>query len=216
MTTEEEKKEPSMAEILASIRQILENNGTDGKNVSADDGGDILDLTPDMIVEEGKILTAAGNAYLQKKPPVDETTALPSFASDNDVLVPAEEMPAAKQPAREASFRAAGLPSAERGSAETLSGAETTADVSAEIIDSFTRMFEQNDFRRHAEKPVFDADALLRQIVASAVAERLDERMLQNLVKQTVVPVLEEWLSHYLPRLVADEVRRLTGKNAGF
>ena len=51
--------------------------------------------------------------------------------------------------------------------------------------------------------------------IASAVAERLDERMLQNLVKQTVVPVLEEWLSHYLPRLVADEVRRVMVKAGG-
>ncbi len=73
-------------------------------------------------------------------------------------------------------------------------------------------MFEQNDFRRKTEQPVFDADALLRQIAQQAVSARLDNLMLQNMVKETIVPVLEEWLSHYLPKLVAEEVERVMVK----
>lgn len=97
------------------------------------------------------------------------------------------------------------------------SGREETssADVSEEIISSFTRMFEQNDFRRRAEQPAFDADALLRGIARQAVAEKLDNRMLQETVRETVIPVLEEWLSHYLPKLVAEEVKRVMVKAGG-
>lgn len=91
----------------------------------------------------------------------------------------------------------------------------SSADVSEEIISSFTRMFEQNDFRRRAEQPAFDADALLRGIARQAVAEKLDNRMLQETVRETVVPVLEEWLSHYLPKLVAEEVKRVMVKAGG-
>ena len=76
-------------------------------------------------------------------------------------------------------------------------------------------MFEQNDFRRRAEQPAFDADALLREIARQAVAEKLDNRMLQEMVRETVVPVLEEWLSHYLPKLVAEEVKRVMVKAGG-
>ena len=212
MAAEQENNEPSMAEILASIRRILENGGSSGEAAVRDD--EVLELTPSMMVEEGKII--AGDKPLPSAPKTadfEESASIfadvselsgnagaatereKKFVGDNHIDAPAAEKPAA--------LEAKNFPA---------SGA---TDVSAEIIDSFTRMFEQNDFRRHAEKPVFDADALLRQIVASAVAERLDERMLQNLVKQTVVPVLEEWLSHYLPRLVADEVRRVMVKAGG-
>lgn len=45
--------------------------------------------------------------------------------------------------------------------------------------------------------------------------KRLDNRMLQETVRETVVPVLEEWLSHYLPKLVAEEVKRVMVKAGG-
>ena len=66
-----------------------------------------------------------------------------------------------------------------------------------------------------AEQPAFDADALLRGIARQAVAEKLDNRMLQETVRETVIPVLEEWLSHYLPKLVAEEVKRVMVKAGG-
>ena len=251
---EQENKELSMAEILASIRKILEESGADEALRRKEAEEEVFELQPSMIVCEEPVSAAKPEipsavpgrlrAEARKTRVADEETA-EYFAGANRHFAAAEEFPAAgadvfslpgvivgrpeekaaavpseekKAPAEEA-VSPSMVPASENDEPEktvhACRGKTSSADVSEEIISSFTRMFEQNDFRRRAEQPAFDADALLREIARQAVAEKLDNRMLQEMVRETVVPVLEEWLSHYLPKLVAEEVKRVMVKAGG-
>lgn len=251
---EQENKELSMAEILASIRRILEESGADEALRRKEAEEEVFELQPSMIVCEEPVSAAKPEipsavpgrliAEARKTRVADEETA-EYFAGANRHFAAAEEFPAAgadvfslpgvivgrpeekaaavpseekKAPAEEA-VSPSMVPASENDEPEktvhACRGKTSSADVSEEIISSFTRMFEQNDFRRRAEQPAFDADALLREIARQAVAEKLDNRMLQEMVRETVVPVLEEWLSHYLPKLVAEEVKRVMVKAGG-
>lgn len=251
---EQENKELSMAEILASIRKILEESGADEALRRKEAEEEVFELQPSMIVREepapaakpeipsavpGRLISEA-----RKTRVADEETA-EYFAGANRHFAAAEEFSAAgadgfslpgvivgRPEEKAAAVRAEekNTPAEETVLPPAVSAAEpderekaapagreetSSADVSEEIISSFTRMFEQNDFRRRAEQPAFDADALLRGIARQAVAEKLDNRMLQETVRETVIPVLEEWLSHYLPKLVAEEVKRVMVKAGG-
>lgn len=196
MAAEQDNKELSMAEILASIKKILAENEPDEKGMLPEEGKKIPQISLPQREEKDEIdvqtvSAAFGEALNERKP----------FAVNDKAAERVTQMPYATI-----------APQEEKDSVFT----QASTDVSDEIINSFTRMFEQNDFRRQAEQPQFDADVLLRQIVNQAVAEKLDNKFLQNTVKETIIPVLEEWLSHYLPQLVAEEVERVlvkTGKH---
>lgn len=211
MAAEQEPKELSMAEILASIRKILEENGAEESRRHQDDDDEVLELTSSMIVAE----TSKAVPTRKEENFAAKTEIIPDFESElrpvrqpSPIFKP-EPHPEAPQPEHrpEPPHRHPEAPRPPKPAPQPVS-----RDVSEEIIRSFTRMFEQNDFRRKIEQPVFDADALLRQIARQAVSARLDNLMLQNMVKETIVPVLEEWLSHYLPKLVAEEVERVMVK----
>ncbi len=203
MAAEQEPKELSMAEILASIRKILEENGAEEARRHQDDDDEVLELTSSMIVAEASPAKKEENFAAK-------TEIIPDFESE---LLPVRQPSPASKPEPHPEHRPEPPhPHPEAPRPPKPEPHPVSRDVSEEIIRSFTRMFEQNDFRRKTEQPVFDADALLRQIAQQAVSARLDNLMLQNMVKETIVPVLEEWLSHYLPKLVAEEVERVMVK----
>ncbi len=203
MAAEQEPKELSMAEILASIRKILEENGAEEARRHQDDDDEVLELTSSMIVAEASPAKKEENFAAK-------TEIIPDFESE---LLPVRQPSPASKPEPHPEHRPQPPhPHPEAPRPPKPEPHPVSRDVSEEIIRSFTRMFEQNDFRRKTEQPVFDADALLRQIAQQAVSARLDNLMLQNMVKETIVPVLEEWLSHYLPKLVAEEVERVMVK----
>ena len=223
MAAEQEPKELSMAEILASIRKILEENGAEETRRHQDDDDEVLELTSSMIVAEAnEVVPAKKEENFAAK-----TEIMPDFESElRPVRQPLPPKPEprptpdqAREPHPEPHLHPERRPEPPhphpRPEAPRPPKPEphpVSRDVSEDIVRSFTRMFEQNDFRRKSEQPVFDADALLRQIVRQAVSARLDNLMLQNMVKETIVPVLEEWLSHYLPKLVAEEIERVMVK----
>ncbi len=241
MAAEQEPKELSMAEILASIRKILEENGAEESRRHQDDDDEVLELTSSMIVAE----TSKAVSTKKEENFAAKTEIIPDFESElrpvrqpspifkpephpeaprppkpvpqpehrPEPPHPHPEAPQPPKPAPQPEHRPEPPhPHPEAPRPPKPAPQPVSRDVSEEIIRSFTRMFEQNDFRRKTEQPVFDADALLRQIARQAVAARLDNLMLQNMVKETIVPVLEEWLSHYLPKLVAEEIERVMVK----
>ena len=218
MAAEQEPKELSMAEILASIRKILEENGAEESRRHQDDDDEVLELTSSMIVAE----TSKAVSTKKEENFAAKTEIIPDFESELRPVrqpspifkpEPHPEAPRPPKPAPQPEHRPEPPhPHPEAPRPPKPAPQPVSRDVSEEIIRSFTRMFEQNDFRRKTEQPVFDADALLRQIARQAVAARLDNLMLQNMVKETIVPVLEEWLSHYLPKLVAEEIERVMVK----
>ncbi len=208
MAAEQENKELSMAEILTSIRRLLEESGGEKDKRREKEEDDVFEMSPvttDRV--EKPLFESIRPAAVETSVAEKENTPAPR-ADFLYTPVPGalRENAVAEEPA---AFHA-GKVSADARQKET--DIQPAADVSEEIINSFTRLFEQNDSRRRAEQPAFDADALLRQIVGQAVAEKIDNRMLQNVVRETVVPVLEEWLSHYLPKLIAEEVERVMVK----
>ena len=218
MAAEQEPKELSMAEILASIRKILEENGAEESRRHQDDDDEVLELTSSMIVAE----TSKAVSTKKEENFAAKTEIIPDFESELRPVrqpspifkpEPHPEAPRPPKPVPQPEHRPEPPhPHPEAPRPPKPAPQPVSRDVSEEIIRSFTRMFEQNDFRRKTEQPVFDADALLRQIARQAVAARLDNLMLQNMVKETIVPVLEEWLSHYLPKLVAEEIERVMVK----
>ncbi len=249
MAAEQEPKELSMAEILASIRKILEENGAEEARRHQDDDDEVLELTSSMIVAEAspakkeenfaakteiipdfesELLPVRQPSPASKPEPHPEHRPQPPHPHPEAPRPPKpeprpEHRPEPPHPHPEAPRPPKPEPRPEHRPEPPHPHPEAprppkpephpvSRDVSEEIIRSFTRMFEQNDFRRKTEQPVFDADALLRQIAQQAVSARLDNLMLQNMVKETIVPVLEEWLSHYLPKLVAEEVERVMVK----
>ncbi len=243
MAAEQEHKELSMAEILASIRKILEESGADEALRRKEEEDEVFELDSSMIVREepqpvlkseipsaapGRLMSEALKMQAAEEVIADEAASVyfapkmpqktvSEVAADEKLTAAAEKsnlavernMPAEEIFASAVEKQDDVVPAAASRATQTEKAA---ADVSEEIIDSFTRMFEQNDFRRRAELPAFDADALLRGIVKQTVAEKLDNKMLQEMVRETVIPVLEEWLSHYLPKLVAEEVERVMVK----
>ena len=189
MAIEQENKEPSMAEILSSIRQILEETNFSNNEKNIND--DILDLTPAMMVNTNENYQIKGSIPVQ---PTDFVNGTVKKTSDEEEII---KYQTSLQDVNDINDK---------------QKTDLTTDVSKEIINSFTHLFEQTDYRRRTEKPIYDADALLRQIVEKVISEKLDNHMLQNVIKENIVPVLEEWLSHYLPRLVAQEVERVIVK----
>lgn len=204
MAAEQDNKELSMAEILASIKKILADNEMGGKGILSTDTKKMPEVSLPVREEPKKseaenVSAAFGNCLSCPKEF--------SIVEKDEILEQADDMQSPY-----VSLENNEHTSTEPTQTPKLQDEPKDGNVSEEIISSFTRMFEQNDFRRHAEQPQFDADALLRQIVNQAVAEKLNNKFLQNTIKETIVPVLEEWLSHYLPKLVAEEVERVMVK----
>ena len=188
-----------MAEILASIKKVLAENGI-GNEVAS----------PSAEVKLPKI-----SLPVREQEPEVPTQLQVSAAPQSDVLNEENlcENPVEENAENEDKNPYVYIESEEEEVKNSEECEKVVAqNVSDEIINSFTRMFEQNDFKRQTEQPQFDADALLRQIVNQAVSEKLNNKFLQATVKETVVPVLEEWLSHYLPKLIAEEVERVMVK----
>ena len=204
MAAEQDNKELSMAEILASIKKILADNEMGGKGILSTDTKKMPEVSLPVPEEPkkseaenvsaafGDCLTCPKEFSIVEKEEIQEQT--------DDILTPYISL----ENNEYVSTESAQIPERQDEPKDN--------NVSDEIISSFTRMFEQNDFRRHTEQPQFDADALLRQIVNQAVAEKLNNKFLQNTIQETIVPVLEEWLSHYLPKLIAEEVERVMVK----
>ncbi len=211
MAAEQENKELSMAEILTSIRRLLEENSGEKDKRWEKENDDVFEMSPMTTGHVEKPFFESIHPAATKAMPEKETT--PALRTDflyAPVPGALRENAAVEEPAAPNAGVYVGRETANALPKET--NIPPATDISEEIINSFTRMFEQNDFRRRTEQPAFDADALLRQIVGQAVAEKLDNRMLQNVVRETIVPILEEWLSHYLPKLIAEEVERVMVK----
>ena len=196
MATEQDGKELSMAEILASIKKILADNEL-GKKEDPKMGKKDLPSVSLPFRETGY----KGNDFDSSVAYDSDVTYEKEFAIKDKVFPNENEQKCMPY-----------LSSKDETLIDSDGARKEANNVSDDIINSFARMFEQNDYRRHTAFPQCDADALLRQIVSNAVSEKLDNKFLQNAVKETIVPVLEEWLSHYLPKLVAEEVERVMVK----
>ncbi len=199
MAAEQDSKELSMAEILASIKKILADTEVNADNKKTSEEPLMPKISLSASDETNFADAETTNSYAAPFLPISPKDTPPvaeKEADEEDMKIPylalhEDEQSVSGQKLRESSH---------------------PQNISDEIIDSFTRMFEQNDFCRQTNRQQIDTDALLRQIITQTVAEKLDNAFLQKTIRETIVPVLEEWLSHYLPKLVAKEVERVMVK----
>jgi cell pole-organizing protein PopZ len=189
--------DPSMDDILASIRRILNDDDKTAK--TAADG--VLVLDPSMIVEEAGSLAEGGNAPEQAEtvaapvpatersiqPEIERPTlATPGETVHSDLVIDEPPFPAPISVARDAPA----------GAAPNLV-APAAAAAAATSVGALMRTLA-------AERSA----AVSRGVVT-----------IEDLVREEIRPLLKAWLDNHLPplveRLVQAEIERVVGRNAG-
>ncbi len=198
---EQEKKELSMDEILASIRNILQDSNDEDAALSHDNE-EVFELSSDMMVKESnqvfdKNLEAkkqsffASSAYLENKEDNSSSFSKDGFVSKDNYFSNVEKK------SFDMSF---------------ANKKEITENVCDNIIKDFANIFEQNKPLKQSQNMDFDAKNLLDKIVLEAIENKITNEVLEDIVKNTVVPVLSNWLKLYLPKIVEKEVERVMVK----
>jgi len=85
-------------------------------------------------------------------------------------------------------------------------------EVSENMIKSFAQLFEEQNPTAMVSVSREDAGRLLEEIVRNAVADKINDCLLNAAVKEKIVPVLDNWLKLYLPEIIHQEVERVMAK----
>lgn len=175
---EQEQKELSMDEILASIRNILhESNAVTPQPYLQEE--EIFDLSPSMIVKQEAVPTIKVVEEVVVKDHTAAKKAQAVVADHDDMIKTAEKI---------------------------------SNDVSAEIIGSFSELFEQKNTSNNCDECSFDANKLIEQIVFNAVSAKISNELIYKIVKDKIIPVLNDWLKLYLPKMIEQEIQRVMVK----
>lgn len=250
MSTSAAAQEPSMEEILASIRRIItdEEDRTEpesGSEPAEDDGIDVV--ASDSAEQEED--TVSDNRSMSS----DDLDAL--FVSDTESV---EESASDQKPGSgpkpafapddgsEADSVVAAHPADDDDDVVQLTAAEIDDEDDAEfdaetdelpIVEGMDVMFDEDDGTESADmsKPA-DADPKAQESEFENLISRQTEqsvsqafsslsglvvsnqtKTMEDLVKEMLRPMLQSWLDQNLPplveKMVAAEIRRLTGKN---
>jgi cell pole-organizing protein PopZ len=195
MADAKDQHEPSMEEILASIRRIISEDGTEGAPAAAPAGAaaargddDVLVLTEE-VDSEGEPLRA-GEAEPEPEPaplpeppppPVNEDLGNePSVTLSEPELAPAEPEPAPASPTAEFGRRLI---------------SDTTAAASLSALSELVS-------RTHREPNI--------QSMPLGNAQRT----LEDITRELLRPILKDWLDDNLPELVERIVREEIGRLA--
>lgn len=196
-------QEPTMEEILASIRRIISENddpnaaaatkpaaAPDARPPTAEDG--VLELT-DMVGADGKVvnLAAAKSAPAVNIPEPPAKEEFPTMAEPTPE--PAPKSPAAEMPADDIELAASEpAPAARSNSDDSLLAAGTAAASTA----AFAALAQQLGRK---------ADDGAQPTASLSIGSG---RTLEDLVKEMLRPMLSEWLDANLPGLVERMVKR--------
>lgn len=175
--------EPSMEEILASIRRIISEDSQTRRTTTGERSeGGVLDLT-EMLTSDGSVVSLASRrTVLAPASPVPEQApAAPTIEKQiNDKL---EESPSSNFP----------VPGKER------EPVMTEADARANVLSD-------NAFEASATSLSRLAKAVKREAALRALSLD-DDRRIEDLVQDALQPLLKEWLDRNLPGLVDQLVR---------
>ncbi|MBS0559070.1 MAG: DUF2497 domain-containing protein [Proteobacteria bacterium] len=193
--------DPSMEDILASIRRILsEDEAQNAPPAGQDDG--VLQLDQAMMVPGSKPSPPPASAAPAAPSPAAAPSAAPPFAAAPPPPPPQAAMPAAAPPPAEP-FP---LPMQEKRAVEPTPAAPA-APASAEALV--------------APEAATAAAGLVGNLVRTLSAERTTRvnaggPTIEDLVRQEIRPLLKEWLDTHLPplveRLVRAEIERVVGR----
>lgn len=232
---EQDPKELSMDEILASIRNILQETSGEGTPRPLDDEDDVFELSPAMMLEEKQ------NREQNEVPLFgpQENLEVPDL-SDVSVPSPALDKAVPAAPAAPLPFGTAIVTEKAVAGDETISRTPAIAEevrpkpqkvevrptaapaapafaprrqAAASMIKSFAQLFEEQTAATAPVVSQFDAGKLLEQIVRNAVSDKINDQLLNAAVKEKIVPVLDSWLKMYLPQIVKQEVERVMAKD---
>ena len=189
---EAQQQEPSMEEILASIRRIISEDGEEGEEQasSADAAG-----SAEAPAEEAPAPELADDDVLELTNVVDE----------DDKVVSTEDSAASEQDITEADE---GLELADHEAPDAAAVEAEPEPVSA----------DEGDGLLSEDKADAAADAFANLMGAMSVATPLgaEGKTLEDIVMALMRPLLKQWLDANLPplveRVVRDEIERVVGR----
>jgi cell pole-organizing protein PopZ len=186
--------EPSMEEILASIRRIIAEDGDTAAAPAAvvekpQRGEEVLELT-EVVEEDGTVVSiSAGN----KKPAVEPAPPPPRAMFDVEAAAPPRAEPEPPPPPPPAPPPPAPPPPSFESDDERLVS-ERTASASISALSQLSALGARDQL---GSMPLGDAG-----------------RTLEDLVRELLRPMLRDWLDANLPqlveRLVQEEIRRMS------
>lgn len=197
MSAEQAQREPTMEEILASIRRIISE-----EDKPADGGGDVLDLQPPPApVVEAKAPPRAEPAPIPAVFEEPEDFTPPARAIDEDLMIVEDDEPAYTPP-----------PAPVREpTPEPVRSAEPAPQPAAPQ-PSYQPAPPQAEWRP------MDPATLTSEPVASQAAGALSKLMgsmlvssgatLDDVVRELLKPMLKQWLDANLPQIVEAEVAK--------
>jgi cell pole-organizing protein PopZ len=177
--------EPSMEEILASIRRIISED-TEPRRSSGAPGreGEVLDLT-EMLTADGSVVSLASR----------RAGAAPGADAQGEPPAP-EQPSAAKQDAGREGGSSAKVQLYEQEHNSVMSEAEARASlVSDTAVDASTASLGRL------------ARAVRREAALRALSGGDEDRRVEDLVRESMAPMLKEWLDRNLPQMVERVVR---------
>lgn len=191
MSAEQAQREPTMEEILASIRRIISE-----EDKPADGGGDVLDLQPPPApVVEAKAPPRAEPAPIPAVFEEPEDFTPPSRAIDEDLMIVEDDEPTYTPPAP-----------VREPTPEPVRSAEPAPQPSYQPAPP------------QAEWRPMDPATLTSEPVASQAAGALSKLMgsmlvssgatLDDVVRELLKPMLKQWLDANLPQIVEAEVAK--------
>ena len=225
MSDQNSQPEPSMEEILASIRRIISEDGDDdtasapqaeaaapepvveaapdAEEPEAED--DVLELT-DEVQDDGTVVNLnTGEAVEEEETPEEFVESLEAEEEIELEMVDAEEEPAVE----EAAVEEAGSELQPEPEPEPRPEPEPVDLLAAEAAD-----------RLVSDNPAMTSVSSLSALAAAvdthrrAVDPSIGPRTIEDLVKEVMRPMIKEWLDAHLPslveRMVGREIERLT------
>jgi cell pole-organizing protein PopZ len=213
MSDQNAQPEPSMEEILASIRRIISEDG-DEETAAAPEAApeavpdaveeeDVLELT-DEVQDDGTVVNVnTGEAVAEEETPEGFVEA---FELDEEEEVELEMVDAEEEPLEEAVAEAEAEPAPR---VEEHPVPEPADVLAAEATDS---LISENS----AINSVSSLSALAAAVDTHrrAVDPSIGPRTIEDLVKDVMRPMIREWLDDNLPslveRMVGREIERMT------
>ncbi len=190
MSAEQAQREPTMEEILASIRRIISE-----EDKPADAGGDVLDLQPPPApVAEAKAPPSVAPAPAPEPIPAvfeEEELAPPARALEDDLMV-VEEEPAFTPP-----------PAPVR-QPEPVRAAAPAPQPAPAAPQAEWRPIEQKTLT--SEPVASQAAGALSKLMGSMLVS--SGATLDDVVRELLKPMLKDWLDANLPQIVEAEVAK--------
>jgi len=234
MSDNSSRNDPSMKEILGSIRKIISEDNAHSAAAAGGEEEDILDLTEEVVAEEDRqepTLVATGigapdemgEPEIRREPllglhsPVEpeiaaEQPAPPERdypeADPQEAVVPQEMIQRAESPSDDASADAG--PPVDEGTVE-----EVAAPLAEELAGRQAPVISEESVKEIVSESATTATATALGELTRAMDEKTNklkvgpgEVSIADMVKELIRPMLREWLDENLPIIVERVVRR--------